>query len=253
VTCTVTDNIGRQSQCAFSVTLTPLRLSVTKFVAFGDSLTEGENGRPPRLTPGFIDFPHTYPAKLQELLEREYPGQGIVVANRGISGEPVEDGVRRLPSVLVDERAGALLLLHGYNELFGNCPAHDAGSGECSTAIRSVVAKLRECIQIARSPAYGVRYILVSTMTPPGPVIAARGRRIAPEAIVQTNERLSRMVREEGAVLVDPYPQFVGHESEYVDEDGLHLRPAGYQVLAEAFFTAIRTTVPAELPAASLR
>jgi lysophospholipase L1-like esterase len=48
-----------------------------------------------------------------------------------------------------------------------------------------------------------------------------------------------------GAVLSDPYPLFLGHEAEYVDEDGLHLRPAGNQVLAETFFAAIKRAIPA--------
>jgi len=51
------------------------------------------------------------------------------------------------------------------------------------------------------------------------------------------------MARAEGAILVDPYPVFVGHESEYVADDGLHLRRAGYQALADTFFAAIRNTV----------
>ncbi len=51
------------------------------------------------------------------------------------------------------------------------------------------------------------------------------------------------MVRAEGATLVDTYPTFIGHEAEYVDQDGLHLRPAGYQALADSFFGVIKSTV----------
>ena len=51
------------------------------------------------------------------------------------------------------------------------------------------------------------------------------------------------MVRAEGATLVDTYPTFIGHEAEYVDQDGLHLRPAGNQALAQSFFTGIKNTV----------
>ncbi|MEO7271061.1 MAG: hypothetical protein ABIX28_23470 [Vicinamibacterales bacterium] len=43
---------------------------------------------------------------------------------------------------------------------------------------------------------------------------------------------------------MDSYARFVGHEAEYVNVDGLHLRPAGYAALAEAFYTAIQATVP---------
>jgi lysophospholipase L1-like esterase len=43
---------------------------------------------------------------------------------------------------------------------------------------------------------------------------------------------------------VDSYAAFIGHEADYVNVDGLHLRPAGYQALADAFFAAIQATVP---------
>ena len=52
------------------------------------------------------------------------------------------------------------------------------------------------------------------------------------------------MIASEAVTLVDIYPLFVGHEAEYVSIDGLHLLPAGYQTIANAFFAAIKTTVP---------
>jgi len=53
------------------------------------------------------------------------------------------------------------------------------------------------------------------------------------------------MVPGENAILVDAYPQFLGHEAEYVDIDGLHLRPAGNDVLARVFFSGIKAAIPA--------
>ena len=98
-------------------------------------------------------------------------------------------------------------------------------------------------IRVARTPSYGIKYILVSTLTPPGPYVAGSDRRIAADAIVRTNTQLAQAVRAEGAILVDSYALFIGHESAYVDDDGLHLRPAGYQAVAEAFFAAIKRSV----------
>ena len=54
---------------------------------------------------------------------------------------------------------------------------------------------------------------------------------------------IAAMAPGEGAVVVDTYARFVGHEAEYVDQDGLHLRPAGYEALAASFFDAIKQTV----------
>jgi lysophospholipase L1-like esterase len=244
VACSVVDTLSRNAQCSFTVTLTPLLLSVTKFVAFGDSFTEGEDGRQLTLGFGFIDPSGTYPVLLENRLNTEYPGQSIRVLNRGKSGEPIDDGRQRLPGVLASDRPGALLLLDGYNDLLGSCGDGDpaaASSTACTTAITNVVTGYRKMIQIARGA--GVQYTFASTLTPPGPYKAGRYRRIADSAIVRTNTQLAPVVRAEGAILVDAYPVFIGHESDYVADDGLHLRRAGYQALADTFFAAIKSAV----------
>ena len=245
VACTVMDGQGRQAGCSFSVTLTTLLLDVTRFIAFGDSVTAGENGRP-GLVNGFIDFPNIYPLKLEQLLNGEYPDQGIVVINRGAGGDPVERSVEKLPGILEADRGGALLLLDGYNNLLAECSPGHSDSGACARKIDDVVTGLRQCIRIAQVSAYGIKYVFVSTITPPGPFAGGpRDRRIAADAVVRTNAAISAMVRGEGAILVDTYGRFLGHEPEYVDQDGLHLRPAGYEALAQGFFERIRDTVAA--------
>lgn len=244
VTCVAADHIGRQAACSFTVTLNAAALSVKRFLAFGDSFTEGQNGRLDPFGARFVDVPNAYPTKLELLFAAEFPGRGIVVLNRGKGGESVEDGLKRLVSeVLPADRPDALLLLDGYNNLGNPCPFGQPIGSSCGAAIDLVASKLRDAVRAARS--FGVQYVFVSTLTPPGPFIAPRDRRISPDAIVEVNARIRPMVPAEGAVLVDPYPLFLGHEAEYVDEDGLHLRPAGYQVLAETFFAAIKAAIPA--------
>lgn len=48
VACLAMDAQGRQATCSFTVTVTPLLIDVKRFIAFGDSITAGENGRPAR-------------------------------------------------------------------------------------------------------------------------------------------------------------------------------------------------------------
>ena len=244
VNCTASDSLARRAQCAFSVTLTAQFLSVTKFVAFGDSITKGEIGFFDAFGVPVLDVPNSYPTKLEAMLNLEYPGQGITVPEQGRGGEFVGDAVRRLPGVLAAEHPPALLLLDGYNDLLANCHFPSANTPICPGAIAEVVKKLRECVHIARTPAYEVRYVFLSTLTPNGPWLGGvNDRRIAPDAIAQVNAGIRSMVAAEGAILVDPYPLFIGHEAEYVNTDGLHLRPAGYQVLADTFFAAIKATI----------
>ena len=68
VTCNAQDSQARQATCSFTVTLTHRELAVTKFLAFGDSMTEGENGRPLASIDSFVDTPNAYPTILQQVL-----------------------------------------------------------------------------------------------------------------------------------------------------------------------------------------
>ncbi len=241
VQCTAADAGGRQAACSFNVTLTGQSLSVSTYDALGDSMTAGENA-----LPLFIDTPNAYPTKLQALLDASYPGQ-TSVKNKGHSGDPVEvtDALIK-GGVLNADRPGAVLLLSGYNNLTFLCPNGASGTAACRKAIGDLGLGIRDCIRHIKESAVGVKFIFVSTLTPPGPRQpgSLRDNRIDANAIVQANNGIKQMVASEGAVLVDPYPQFIGHESDYVSIDGLHLTPAGYQVIADNFFAALRNTIP---------
>jgi lysophospholipase L1-like esterase len=243
VTCTATDVAARRAACSFTVTVTPPPLSITKFLAFGDSVTEGQNGT---IAFGFdvVDTPNAYPTKLQRLFDVNYPGQGIVVVNAGVGGERIADAKARLPVELDKERPGALLLIHGYNDLTGDCGFDVGVTRACELAIEFVVDMLRETVKVARNPPHQLSYVFVGTLTPPGSGGGPSDRRIAGEAISRVNARIRQAMPREEAIVVDLHPLFLGHEPEYVAPDGLHPLPAGNQVLAEAFFQAIRASVP---------
>ena len=238
VSCTATDAQARQATCSFTVTQTALALGAMKFEAVGDSLTEGENGAGPK--PQFVDPPNSYPTKLQALLDTTYPGQGMTVVNRGVSGQLVQTTRDLLAGHLATDRPQAVLLLSGYNNL-NPCGTGQFNTPACGVATQEVVDVVRDCIREVKKSPVGVKYIFVSTLTPPGPT-GSKG--IDREAILETNRKLRSVIASEQVTLVDTYPLFVGHEAEYVSADGLHLRPAGYQSIAEAFFAAIKATVP---------
>ena len=245
VNCAARDALSRQATCAFNVTLTAVIIEVTKYGAFGDSLTEGETGGAGIFR--VLDPPNAYPTKLQLALDASFPGQGIVVINRGHSGDPVEDPAKeettlnKIIKYVPIDRPGAVLLLSGYNNLTGPCGVGQADTPACRAAIDQVRFGIRDCLRRVREANAGVRYTFVSTLTPPGPT---GSHRIDGSAIQQANDGIRKMAAAEGAVLVDSYSAFLGHEAEYVNVDGLHLRPAGYQAIADTFFAAIQATVP---------
>ena len=225
VVCTARDSVDRQAFCAFTVTLTPQALGVDKFVAFGDSVTTGENGiTGARFRTLFVDAANAYPLQLQTMLRDRYPAEPqISVINEGLGGERATESVPRLPSVLSRHRPQVLLMLTGFNDLLG----------DGTQAAQPVVDALRTNVRAAR--AAGVQYVFVSTLPPS----AAGKRQILPEAIVQTNNLIRQFIPGEGATVVDPYPAFLGREMELLESDGLHLRPEGNRLIAQAFFDSI--------------
>ena len=226
VRCTGTDAFNQVGTCSFNVVLTPLTLSALTFVAFGDSVTEGENSLPGPggLSVRFVDVANAYPTKLRSKLQIDFPTQTTTVVNAGLGGEFLDSGIDRLMTVLAQHLPEALLLLHGYNDLLNGG----------ATAAQDVVDGLEEMIRVARG--LGVRYVFVSTITPgrPGP------RQLAPAAVVQTNSGIRTMALAEGAYLVDSFNALVGREATLVSNDGLHLTPAGNDVLADTFLAGIK-------------
>ena len=244
VSCAAKDAVARQATCSFNVTLKGMSIAVKKIDAFGDSFTEGENALP---AISFVDTPNAYPTKLQARFDSVYPGQGITVVNRGNGGDSVEQTVDVIRRFTPSDRPDMALLLTGYNNMLnGGCKVADGQNPACSAAISAVAVGVQDCIRkIRESSSPKVTYVFVSTLTPGGPLVPpTNDRRLRPDMILQANSRIRQVVAAEGALLVDTYPTFLGHEADYVSIDGLHLRPAGYQALADAFFAGIQTTVP---------
>lgn len=221
----------------------PPRLLLTKFVAYGDSITEGFvqvcPGAASRLSARWrarglflapqrgAPAPDAYPRRLQTLLAERYPAQSISVVNEGVSGEEIRAGAQNLPRVLTTVAPEVLLLQEG---------GHALNTGQ-SAAIPVIVDTLRTMIREARSR--GI-VVFVGTLLPQRSG-GCRAFDLADEQddVVAANVRIRTMVGDEGAVLVDLYETFNGQTAILLGEDGLHPSAAGYQQMAEAFFAAI--------------
>lgn len=236
VNCTASDGQSRTATCSFTVTLNHRRLSTTKFLAFGDSITAGENGRPVSFVP-VIDIANAYPTYLQQFFNDRIPSQTFTVVNAGLSGEKVADNDLRLKGAIARNQPQVLVLLEGINDLnAGNSP-------------QSVANGLADSIRTAKDR--GVQYVFVSTLLPvapgncvsPGP--PCRGVFTTDTQIQQANQAIRTMVPSRGGHLVDPYDLFAANRATYIDLDGLHLRPQGNNALATAFWDRIVQVIPA--------
>ncbi len=236
VSCTATDAKSVTDTCSFTVTVTtPPKISVTRFVAFGDSMTAGEvvsEGSVGGIRAMVVDFAKSYPNLLHGLLAGRYTGQAgaIVVGNAGFSGEQTSDGLRRLPSVIDGGAYDALLLMEGAND-FPN--------------YQTALGNMRSMVQ------YGKRRsvrVYLATLPPEDQFHTTCINRGKNQAFVAPyNDGLQAIANAENVTLVDVFTAFGGDTTTLIDCDGLHPTPAGYQRIADTFFTSIKATL--EVPA----
>ena len=115
--CVATDSLSRTGSCTFSVTVAgPPRLSRTRIMAFGDSLTEGATvlSNDPY---AIVHPPETaYPTVLRQLLSARYTDQTITVFNRGLPGEHASRALTRFIGTFVADAPDVVVLQEGYND-----------------------------------------------------------------------------------------------------------------------------------------
>jgi len=231
------DAVRRTASCSFAVVVIfappPPRLAVTRFLAFGDSITEGavpDGSVPTRFRVLQILPPsQAYPGQLEIMLKARYTAQTmqITVSNRGVSRETAVVGAGRLPGALAADNPDVLLLLEGVNDL---------NLGDPAASMSAALAALRAMIIQARGR--NVR-VLVGTL------LAERADGYnagAHDLIVPFNSQLVPMALAEGATVVDLYQPFSMHLNDWIGIDGLHPNPTGYQALAQLFFNTIKSS-----------
>lgn len=237
VTCTATDLRQRTDGCSFNVVvLPPPRIQITRFVAFGDSITWGENGiasgafsvLDDRFRPRF-QVPRTYPTVLYQTLALRYTTQSIVVGNSGAPAEHARDSETRarFSSVVRSGSYDAVLLMEGSNDL---------SDGFARAAIDSLRTMVRE------AKLRGVRPYL-ATIPPMDGLSCCPRRGSAAPLVPGFNDQIRSLAASENIPLVDVYAALNVSPREYLSVDGLHPNSEGYAKIAETFFTSLKSTL----------
>ncbi len=208
----------------------PVAAQTTVFVGFGDSITAGTGDDPEREETG-------YPPRLEVLLVSA--GVDAQVINEGVGAERTPEGLARLPDVLAGP-GNVLLLMEGTNDI------------SRSISPETTLFNLNEMARQASSAGWQTIH---ATLIP-----RLLNARFDPSNT--ENQRLCQRIRNlagnNGRQLVDPFeiysnlPDLYGtyYWDDPIDPVG-HPNPAGYDVLARAFFNVI-TGVDAVAPVAGL-
>ena len=244
VTCTATDTRQRAVSCTFPIVVTPPpRISVTRFMAFGDSITRGEvvsEGITPFGHKLLIDDAKAYPTQLSEMLNARYTTQRVTVDNRGEPGVRAVNAGPDLSAFLRLTQYDVVLLMHGNNDLLA---AQDA------VTIQNVANAVQQMVRDAKSR--GVR-VFLATLPPQDPNGCCPRRGVGAPAVVPYNDKLKLIAATENVPLVDVYQAFNGDTRTLIDFDGLHPTGDGYKRIAGAFYETIKARLEVVTPTTTM-
>ena len=216
----------------------PPQLAVTRFLAFGDSITWGTD-RPPEALFFYAAYPEpppitSYPSQLNMLLTTRYVDQTITVVNEGWPGEWIATGLKRLPGVVTQHDPEVLLLLDGANDLLGN---------PSSATAQYIATKLGEMIRAARQRKPSLKVMLANF--PPqfeGTGTPDRNRGVGAPFVPELNAQIASLAARENATLVDLYAALLPGLKQNISRDGLHPTVQGYALMAQVFHDAVVRT-----------
>jgi lysophospholipase L1-like esterase len=243
VVCNAADTRQRTDSCSFTINvLAPPKILFTRFAAFGDSITWGEDGRVPLSTsdaqrgwhPAFQVPPsQTYPGALETDLRSRYTTQSPTVTNSGARGERASTSVALTHfSQVMATRPEVVLIMEGSNDV----------SDRNARVATAAIANLHTMLVTARNQ--GVRPYLatIPPMLPSQP---------AWTLVPEFNARIRTLAESDGVPLVDVYGELNTAPDQYLGFDGLHPNVNGYAKIADTFFQAIQATLEVMQPATS--
>lgn len=214
---------------ASDLVVPPRALGVTRFVAFGDSITYGSlSAFDARFL--FDTASAGYPERLLSALTSNHSPQRFTVFNEGVPGELAVNALSRFRTMLTSRRPEAVLLLEGINDLTNEISVSRVGS--------ALGQMLDAAAQAGVPVLIGTMYQTYEVTRPDGsfrdnaaalvPALNAEIRRVA------TGRLNVHVVDVFGAV----------RDRSLIGNDGLHPTEQGFAAIAARFLSAIQTAFP---------
>jgi lysophospholipase L1-like esterase len=206
----------------------PRALGVTRYAAFGDSITWGAYSA----WEGFVFAAANggYPERLLTRLNTSHSPQQFVVFNEGLPGELALNALSRFRTMLTNRRPGAVLLLEGINDL---------SNGFSPSRTAAAVFQLVEAATATGVP------VVVATMFQTYPVTdpAGQHRPNAADEVPAFNAEIRRLAQGRLNVHLLDLERLM-RDRRLVGADGLHLTDAGFEVLSASFLQRIEAAFP---------
>jgi lysophospholipase L1-like esterase len=191
---------------------------VVRYIAFGDSITEGTGDDPTRIPAG-------YPPRLEALLRGA--GLNALVENHGVSGEATPEGLLRLSGALFGTQPGdSFLLMEGTNDI------------SRGLSIESTRFNLNEMGR--RAEDRGLK-VVHATVVPRLPTARADPQNYQTLVL---NQNVRDIAGRRNRELADPFEVFLlrpdRNSTLYSTADRLgHPNAAGYDLIAQTFFDVL--------------
>lgn len=167
-----------------------------------------------------------------QLQQRLPPGARLV--NLGVSGAKIADAVQQQLPVAAEQRADLVTIWLAVNDFNARVPL-DRYERDLDRLLTAVQATQPRRVLIGNIPA--LEQIPVYS-------VAGVSRQQLQADVARWNEVIARQAAHHGATLVDlhsGWTELAGHP-EYVSGDGFHPSAAGYQRLADIFYTTLQQT-----------
>jgi lysophospholipase L1-like esterase len=240
VTCEASDSRAHKASCTFSVIVTPVpRLMKTRFLAFGDSLTEGKTSvqatTAVSVPPVILNLPGSYPEILEAKLSARYRDQTVTMIAYGVGGEFAFDGKERLKAHWSELNPDAVLILEGVNDLTDFSVQTPQGLQE---AMNHVMESLEDTVAVVRS--HGAQPFL-ATLTPVTTPYENAGA-----ALPSLNNRIKALAARLNVPLVDLFSVVDKNDINTTGpHPGIHPKPftKAYENMADAWLKAIISTL----------
>lgn len=217
----VTVDVPASGEVALPVALPIGANTPNRYLAFGDSITEGEGS----------STEEGYPPLLEDRLRAHFGAAGLVVD--AAPGTYSSEGAARIGRSVSRNRAAFTLILYGTNDWY---PCDDAASCFTLPALTTMVQTVKASGGLP----------VVATIIP---VNAGYDARVPPsrnEFVAEQNRLIRSMASAEGALLVDLEPAFykaAGSDLSQLFFDHVHPNDRGYTIMADEFFKALSAPV----------